>query len=82
MAKGNSAIYDDVFNEVMGKDANKPDTEGIDLYFGGYDAVISMHGSHGPDAMMEGTPNAKQARDLYGGPVKGEPNPVGMKGQG
>jgi hypothetical protein len=74
MAKNGSAVYDDPFNEVKGKDPNKPDTDGMDLYFGGYDAVISIHGTMGPDSMMGGSNNAQASRDVYGSVVKGEPD--------
>ena len=79
MAKGSNAIHHDVFNEVDGKDPNKADSNGMDLYFGGYKAIIEMHGSESGD-MVE-SPNAKASRDLYGGTAKGEPAPVEMGGK-
>jgi len=79
MAKGDSSIHQDPFNEVDNKDPNKPDSTGLDLYFGGYDWILKMHGTMGPDAMINGTPNSNASDDLYGGPAKGEPNPINKK---
>jgi hypothetical protein len=76
MAKGDSSIHPDIFNEVDNKDPNKPDSTGMDLYFGGYDEVLGRHGKMGPDAMMHGTPNSDASHDLYGGPAQGEPDPI------
>lgn len=76
MAKG-GMIHEDIFNEVDGTDPEKPDSNGNDLYFGGYSEPLDKTLTKGP--MLE-TPNSKATRDLYGGPSKGEPNPAGQKG--
>lgn len=80
MAKSSGMIHQNPYNEVDSKDANKPDSMGDDLYFGGYDEVIKNHLSETGD--MVSTPNSDASHDTFGGPAKGEPNPGGMGGQG
>lgn len=78
MAKGSGMIHPNPFNEVESKDPNKADSDGIDLYFGGYDEVLKNHAQEtGP---MAHTPNSDASHDLLGGPAPGEPNPGGMGG--
>ena len=77
MASKGSDIHQDIFNEVDNKDPNKPDAMDGDLYYA-YPEVIAMQTKESGN-MVE-TPNSKASRDLYGGPTKGEPNPIGMKG--
>ncbi len=73
-------IHSNPYNEVNSKDPDKPDSNGMDLYYGGYDEVIKMTGkSTGP---MVSTPNSDMSHDVYGGPAKGEPNPIGKGGKG
>lgn len=81
MAKSSGLIHPDPFNEVDGKNPETADSEGKDLYFGGYDEILKNNLVSGP--LIE-TPNSKASRDLYGGPTKGEPDPVkgGMGGKG
>lgn len=77
MAKdGKGYGYPDPYNEVGSKDPNSPDTSGMDLYFGGYDEVMKMHGKQtGP---MVSTPNTDSGSDMIGGTAPGEPNPGGQ----
>lgn len=80
MAKSSGEVFSDVFNQSNNKDPNKPDSNGDDLYFGGYDEVLKMNLKETGD-MVESA-NSRASHDVYGGPTKGEPNPGKMGGQG
>ena len=64
--------YSNPSNETGSGDS--PDTNGKDLYFGGYGEITSRHAS--PGGSMFASANSDIGRAVSGGPAKGEDNPA------